>query len=307
MNAPRGESFALLLEVDRAELAPAIENALRLAEIPFHSGVQAAPEPRIVFSVPASRLDEARAIVGQQFGVGPLAPADDEDDESDDALEEVEPPPPLSWSAVRACAGLVAIHLAIVFTWLGHDPTSELLVARGALLNRVAADQPWRLISYQFLHSDPKHVLGNGLSLLAFSVPLAGAFGLPWTALIYLLSGIAGGIAAVAAYPGSTVTVGSSGAVAGLFGAWLVGAIRRARRAPQTRRARLRLAGIGLLALPSLVIPETASGERISVAAHLGGLAAGVALGIFVAARTHPPQDPTIQPEDGMRARPEAL
>ena len=50
MNAPRGESFALLIELDRAELAPVIEEALRAAEIPFHSGVQATPAPRIVRS-----------------------------------------------------------------------------------------------------------------------------------------------------------------------------------------------------------------------------------------------------------------
>lgn len=290
----RGESFALLCELDRAELAPVIEEALRAAEIPFHSGVQATPAPRIVYSVPVLRLAEARAIVGQQFGVGPLAPGAHEADESEDELEEMEPPPPLSWRAVHACAALVCVHLAIVFFLVGHDPTSPLLVSRGALLNRVAADQPWRLLSYQLLHSDPKHVLGNALGMLAFAVPLAGAFGLVRTAAIYTLTGIAGGIAAVAAYPGATVTVGSSGAVAGLFGAWLVGAFRRARRAPAGplgRRARLKLAGIALLALPSLVTPATAAGKSISVAAHLGGLAAGVALGILVQMR-----------EDGMQA-----
>jgi membrane associated rhomboid family serine protease len=40
-----------------------------------------------------------------------------------------------------------------------------------------------------------------------------------------------------------------------------------------------------MLALPSLVVPETTTGGRISVAAHLGGLAAGVALGIVMHAK----------------------
>ena len=42
-----------------------------------------------------------------------------------------------------------------------------------------------------------------------------------------------------------------------------------------------RPAGIAMLALPSLVTPETSTGERISVAAHVGGLAAGLGLGIL--------------------------
>jgi membrane associated rhomboid family serine protease len=115
--------------------------------------------------------------------------------------------------------------------------------------------------------------------MLVFGVPLIERFGWARTAAVYLGSGVLGGVAALATSDPGTVTIGSSGAVAGLFGCWVVLTIRGARRAPLARRGVLRAVGIGLLVLPSLLTPTTIGGERISVAAHLGGLVAGLLLG----------------------------
>ena len=82
--------------------------------------------------------------------------------------------------------------------------------------------------------------------------------------------------------------IGSSGAVAGLFGAWVVVTFRWARREALERRARIRTMGIALLFLPSLLNPVTSSGQPISVSSHLGGLATGMVVGALLSSRMAP-------------------
>ena len=283
MEDPGKASYSFLLETDRAEMVPIVEEALRSAGIPYQSGLQSAPSPRVIFSVPKARLDEARGVVAQYFETGPLASGDEAEPE---ALEEE---PRFPWGPIRATLIVVLFHLALVFGLVGPDPTSSRLASLGGLVGGVGLTQPWRLATYVFLHVDPKHALWNGLSMLVFTVPLVGSLGYLRTAAIYLMSGILGGVAALAIYPPGTVTIGSSGAVAGLFGAWLVLTLHRTRQAPPTTRARLKVMGVTLLFLPALLTPTTSGGHSISVASHLGGLAAGVAMAPFLAARRRAP------------------
>ncbi len=108
--------------------------------------------------------------------------------------------------------------------------------------------------------------------------------------MIYFAAGIGGGITAMGfAHPGAVI-VGSSGAVAGLFGAWVVLALRRARRATMTGRARIRTLGIAMLVLPSLLSPITSSGQSVSVSSHIGGLTTGMVIGVLIS-RGMLPQD----------------
>ena len=151
-------------------------------------------------------------------------------------------------------------------------------------MGSIGLREPWRLVTYMFLHVDPKHALWNGLSMLVFTVPLVGSLGYLKTAAIYLMSGVAGGITAIAIYPPETVTIGSSAAVAGLFGAWIVLTLHGVRQASPTTRVRLKVIGVGLLFLPALLTPTTSGGGTIAVASHLGGLAAGAAMAPVLAA-----------------------
>jgi membrane associated rhomboid family serine protease len=122
----------------------------------------------------------------------------------------------------------------------------------------------------------------NGLALVVFGVPAVLTWGYARATLLYILAGIGGGLVALALHPPGTLLVGSSGAVAGLFGAWLVATGFRARRAPLTRRAWIRTVGLGLLVLPSFLTPTSSDGRPISVAAHLGGLVSGALLGFVL-------------------------
>ncbi len=278
----RGEDrFESLLATDNAELVPVVEEVLRGAGIPFETGLQSLPAPRVVFMVPASRLDEARDRVAQYFGAGPLAAAEDTGQaRKPDALErEISGFP---WAPVGAVSALVLFHMMLFPLLLGPHPTADRLVADGGVVGGTVISEPWRLVTYIFLHGGPRHVLANGVSMMVFAVPLILGLGYVRTAAIYVAAGIAGGVAAAATSGAETVTIGSSGAVAGLFGAWLAIMIRRARRAPLSRRGLLRAIGLGLLVLPSLLTPTTSGGQHVSIAGHLGGLGAGALIGSWL-------------------------
>jgi membrane associated rhomboid family serine protease len=265
---------AFLLSTDNPSLASVVEQALREAGIPFETGVQVGPEPAVVFTVSESDVPHARAVVEQHFGTGPLSRAEPAAPEESGRGRAGFPEGP-----VAAAASLVLVHLAIVALAVGRHPDPARLASAGGLVTGARLPELWRLLTSLFLHADAPHVLWNGLSMLVFAVPLIERLGWTRSASVYLASGVLGGLAALAGSEPGTVTIGSSGAVAGLFGCWVVSTVRLARRAPLARRGVVRAVGIGLLLLPSLLTPTTIGGNRISVAAHLGGLAAGLVFG----------------------------
>lgn len=287
---------AFLVAVEQPALVVQIEGVLREAGIAYLSGLQAEPKPMVVFTVDASDLDAAKAAVEEMLSrhlaaqmrarsatadpervAEAEAEAGDEHEVPAEAVEDETVSSPRG--PLQAAAALVLAHLAILFAIVGRDPTAQHLVDVGALVRTPEGLSPLRLVTSLFLHSDAKHVLWNGVSLVAFAVPVIQWIGYARGGIVYLLAGLAGGAAALAAYPAGTVTVGSSGAVAGLFGAWLAIRLWRARHAPKTRHAFVRAFGIGLLVLPTLIPTGPEGDHKVSVASHLGGAAAGLVLG----------------------------
>ncbi len=79
------------------------------------------------------------------------------------------------------------------------------------------------LITYQFLHAGWLHLAGNMLCLWIFGDDVEDAFGQPGFIVFYLLAGIAAAMAqALLDVHSLAPVVGASGAVSGLFGAFLV-------------------------------------------------------------------------------------
>jgi len=78
----------------------------------------------------------------------------------------------------------------------------------------------WRLFTYMFLHGSIIHILVNMYSLVALGNQIETFFGKWKFIIIYVLSGIAGGMLSAAIAPGTT-SVGASGAIFGLLGAML--------------------------------------------------------------------------------------
>ena len=79
------------------------------------------------------------------------------------------------------------------------------------------------LITSQFLHGGWLHIIGNMVFLWAFGRSLEDTMGSAKFLVFYLASGIAAGLVQVFFNAGSQVpTVGASGAIAGVMGAYLI-------------------------------------------------------------------------------------
>jgi rhomboid family protein len=79
------------------------------------------------------------------------------------------------------------------------------------------------LITSMFLHGGWLHLLGNMLFLWVFGQNVEDAFGHVYYLLFYLVCGVLANLAQVMIAPASTVpSLGASGAIAGVLGAYLV-------------------------------------------------------------------------------------
>jgi membrane associated rhomboid family serine protease len=81
----------------------------------------------------------------------------------------------------------------------------------------------WTLLTSMFLHGGLLHLLGNMLYLWIVGDNVEEVLGPIRYIIVYLICGLAGSLAQIAADPDSTIpTLGASGAIAGLIGAYVV-------------------------------------------------------------------------------------
>src|SRR5579859_1347050 len=168
----------------------------------------------------------------------------------------------------------VLIYIILAFLSRSLDISQDLLVTAGAQVNLlVAQGQVWRIFTAMFLHFSILHIGLNMLSLF-FIGPAIEVFYGKWRYLtIYLLSGIAGGIATNFLSP-DALAAGASGAIFGVFGALGVFYFvnRRALGSYGNGAITNWIFWLGL----NLVFGFTNAG--IGIIDHLGGLAAGMVL-----------------------------
>jgi membrane associated rhomboid family serine protease len=175
--------------------------------------------------------------------------------------------------------GLLAVYVAVFLLGTATGGTRSPIAIAGAQINAlVVAGEWWRVLTATMLHAGVTHLLFNGYALYVLGPQLERGVGsLPFAAL-YLASGLAGGIAFLFAAP-DQVAVGASGAIFGLFGAWLVAAWANR----DTPHGRAGLSQFGLLLAINLALPLFV--PNIAWQAHLGGLLVGLASGLWWAAR----------------------
>ena len=142
---------------------------------------------------------------------------------------------------------------------------STLFVRLGLWPQAVAANHEyWRLLTSMFVHYGPWHLLSNMLALVVVGAGLERVFS-RWRYLaVYLIAGLGGSTAVFLFDDPGGLSVGASGAIFGLFGAYLV----VARKARLDYRPMLMVIGINLIA--TFAIPN------ISKLAHIGGLVTGL-------------------------------
>lgn len=129
------------------------------------------------------------------------------------------------------------------------------------------AGEYWRLIASVFLHAGFSHLLLNGFVLYIFAPPMERILGKMNYLIFFLLCGIAGSLASLA-LERPELAVGSSGAIYGLFGAYLhLVLFRRILLDEGSRKTVQVLIAIGLIY--SVLV------SRVSFWAHVGGAVAG--------------------------------
>jgi len=168
-----------------------------------------------------------------------------------------------------------AILAAILLVFLADLALDGRLFAAGAfiqhpLFDRYGLAEPWRYLTSIFLHAGWDHLLFNAFAILVFAPPLERLIGPVRYTAFYLLAGILANAfsAAVHAGAGTRIAVGASGAVYGIFGAYLYIALYRKRAMDEaSRRTVYWILLLGLLY--SLIF------RRIDIWAHVGGCLAG--------------------------------
>ncbi|WP_329118498.1 rhomboid family intramembrane serine protease [Streptomyces sp. NBC_01353] len=178
---------------------------------------------------------------------------------------------------------LIAINLAlfIAVQVAGDRVVDELALIGYAFSPSLAevvgvADGEWyRLITSTALHQEVAHFVFNMLGLWVIGGIVEPELGRIRYATLCLLSGLSGSALAFLLSPANQPSLGASGIVFGLIGAWAV----------LTRRQRLDMRPVILFVGLSLLLTFTRPG--ISWEAHIGGLVGGalVAYGLLHAPR----------------------
>lgn len=163
------------------------------------------------------------------------------------------------------------------------------VLAQGALVPAIVAQgEWWRLLSSIFLHSGMVHLGFNMLSLYFLGSLVEEAFGRGRFLALYVVSGLAGGVAYLYFSGFETPAVGASGAIFGLLGSVLGYSLRRG-----TFSLRNPLI-FQLLFLTAFNLYLGFSIPNISNTAHIGGLIGGLTFGWLTA--------PTVYAQKKLRA-----
>lgn len=194
---------------------------------------------------------------------------------------------PVTFGLILAC---VLIYAGVAYLGLNYniplnyglvDQPPEVL-SRGALVpEAVAQGQWWRLFSSMFLHSGAPHIALNMLSLYFLGSFVEQAFGRSRFFALYMLSGLAGGIAYLYFGEFSQPAVGASGAIFGLLGGVLGFSLRRGTFSWQNPLIRQ------LLILTAINLYLGFSIPNISNTAHIGGLVGGAVFGWLIATNVY--------------------
>ena len=181
-------------------------------------------------------------------------------------------------SATKALLVAIAIPFVIEVVLGGpqalFNPSPEVLFDMGAMQPlAVAGGQFWRLFTAMFLHVGLFHVALNAYFFWLFGRAVESTFGRTWMVLIYVVAGFLASVASYAFGPVGALAVGASGAISGVFGAFIAYNYRRRHLAMHAANLRMALTVIVLNAVIAI------SYRSIDWRAHVGGLVAGFALG----------------------------
>lgn len=171
------------------------------------------------------------------------------------------------------CLLLAANIVMFIILALNGGSTNRITLLRFGAMSDIEpfAGESWRLFTAMFLHNGFDHLFSNSFAILVFAPPLERLLGWWRYALVYLGSGLVGNLISMGVYQFSSVphiSVGASGAVYGVYGAFLyIALLLRHLMDESSRKTLYSLLIIGVIY--SLLVP------KINLAAHVGGLVGG--------------------------------
>ena len=182
---------------------------------------------------------------------------------------------------ITATKALIGVNV-LVFVF------AEMLDRRGRIImddlfglsgDGLISGMVWQPVTYQFVHAGFFHLLVNMLGLWFAGNILERLLGVPRFVLLYLLTGVAGGLLQML-YDSNTVLVGASGSVCGLIAAFST----LYPRMPITAliffvipvRMQAMWLGIGVVVISAILLVSGLFGN-IGNVAHIGGAVAGFA------------------------------
>ncbi|HEX7058008.1 MAG TPA: rhomboid family intramembrane serine protease [Bacilli bacterium] len=172
---------------------------------------------------------------------------------------------------------LILLANSLVFVLLainGGSTNLETLVRFGAMVNVPPFNgEYWRYFTAMFLHIGVEHWLFNSFAIFVFAPPLERIMGRLSYLALYIGSGLTGNLTsgfmnASAAH--GIVSAGASGAIFGVYGAYIfIGLFRKRLLDNQSRKVIVII--LLVAAVYSLIVPN------VNLAAHLGGFICGFA------------------------------
>lgn len=169
----------------------------------------------------------------------------------------------------------VLIGMNLVVYLLGLIPgIGNNLYALGIAYNySISQGEYWRLITAMFLHGGFLHLLFNMFGLYVFGPELEQLAGKLRFFSIYFISGLLANVATYVVEPLNYASLGASGAIFGIFGAYLALVYHTRKILPQLKQLIIPLVAISVI--------MTFVQSNINITAHLVGLAVGFILGMF--------------------------
>jgi len=195
----------------------------------------------------------------------------------------------LCWSTLFAVAQIVIFIYLVLAEGFAEEKDNSMIGPTTYVLNNAGAKNAarileygewWRLITPLGLHGGLFHLIPNVLLQLRVGVVLEAVWGHAAWITIYVLTGVYGSLLSCAVMP-DTLSIGSSGALCGLLGAWVPFILatwnQTLPRDVGQRNSQLFM----VLTTIALMVPLSFL-PMVDFAAHLGGCAMGVAVGAVI-------------------------
>ena len=192
-----------------------------------------------------------------------------------------------SWQSTPVSFAIIAITTAVfLLGFLGPEIDLWLLENLALIRPGNTGIEPeiYRIFTVALLHGGVMHIAFNMYALWIFGPRLEMQVGSAAFGSLYLASAGVGGLTSIA-FGSAGLSVGASGAIFGLFGAWMFVAWKM-RRSPGGRAMFNQL---GILMAINIAIPLIQ--PRVDWLGHLGGFAAGLGIAalwsLFAVGRTN--------------------